>query len=156
MICTNWFARIALRIARATKAPIFGFGLADPRARGVGVDPCLLIYWSSGCGLAGDVCDRKSQRLRLRLLVLSGLVAGGWFVPSTGIRRGESTRKDLTQNKKSSSERVFLNNSRWVLDSCHRKAGKSSRKLFEKARVNAVFFWYFGILGGFFGLYGSP
>ena len=57
---------------------------------------------------------------------------------------------------KSSSERVFLNNFRWVPDSCHRNAGKSSRKLFEKVRVNAVFLWYFGIWGGFFGLYSWP
>ena len=33
------------------------------------------------------------------------------------------------------------------------KKGKSSRELFEKVRVNAVFFFDFGILGGFVGLY---
>ena len=34
-----------------------------------------------------------------------------------------------------------------------RGEGKSSRKLFEKVRGNAPFFWYFGILGGLLGLY---
>ena len=54
--------------------------------------------------------------------------------------------------QKSSSEEMFLNNFCWVPDSCDREEGKSSRELFEKVRVNAVFFWYFGILGGFLGL----
>ena len=70
-----------------------------------------------------------------------------WFV-----RGGKSTRKNPPKIKKSSSEQVFLNNFRSVPDSCHREEGKSSRELFEKVRVNAVFFWYFGILGGFVGL----
>ena len=35
----------------------------------------------------------------------------------------------------------FLNNFHWVLDSCHRVEGKSSRELFEKVRANAVQFW---------------
>ena len=41
----------------------------------------------------------------------------------------------------SSSEQVFLKNLCWVPDSCHRKAGKSSCELFEKVRVNKLFFW---------------
>ena len=69
-----------------------------------------------------------------------------WFLMITG---GKSTPKNPPKMK-SSSERVFLNNFRWVPDSCHRKAGKSSRELFEKVRVNAVIFWYFGILGWVF------
>ena len=46
------------------------------------------------------------------------------------------------------SEQLF----RWVPDSCHREEGKSSRELFEKVRVNVVFFgsslfgWVFGPL----------
>ena len=51
---------------------------------------------------------------------------------------------------KSSFEQVFLNSFCWVPDSRHREEGKSSRELFGKVRVNAVFFWYFGIVGGFF------
>ena len=54
-----------------------------------------------------------------------------------------------TQHKKSSSEQVCLNNFGWVPDSCHREEGKSSCELFGQVRVNAPFFWYFGILGGF-------
>ena len=58
---------------------------------------------------------------------------------------GKSTRKKTTQNKKCSSERVFLNNYRWVPDSRHGEEGKNSRELFEKVRVNAPFFWYFRV-----------
>ena len=36
---------------------------------------------------------------------------------------------------------------------CQREEGKSSRELFEKARVNAVHIGYSGILGGLVGLY---
>ena len=43
-------------------------------------------------------------------------------------------------NLKSSSEQVFLNNFRWVPDSCHREGGKSLRELFEKVRTNEVLF----------------
>ena len=57
--------------------------------------------------------------------------------------------KKSTQNKKCSSERVFLNNFRWVPDSCHRKARKSSRELFEESRVNEVFFGTSGFGVGF-------
>ena len=46
---------------------------------------------------------------------------------------------------KSSFEQVFLNNFRWVPDLRYGEEGKSSRELFEKVRVNAVFF--FGISG---------
>ena len=43
---------------------------------------------------------------------------------------------------KSSSEHVFLNNFRWVTDSCHWEEGKGSHELFENVRVNVVvFFW---------------
>ena len=55
-------------------------------------------------------------------------------------------QKNPPEILKSSSEQVFLNNFRWVPDSCHRKRAKSSRELFEKVRVNAAFFGYFGIL----------
>ena len=68
---------------------------------------------------------------------------GGTKIPS----------KNFSQNKKSSSEQAFLKNCRWVPDSSHREVGKSSHELFEKVRLNAVFFWYFGILGGLLGLY---
>ena len=40
---------------------------------------------------------------------------------------------------KSSSEQVFLNNLRWVPDSFHKAAGRSSCELFKKVRANAVF-----------------
>ena len=36
----------------------------------------------------------------------------------------------------------------WVPVSCFREEGKSSRELFEKVRVNAVFVWYFGFWVG--------
>ena len=35
--------------------------------------------------------------------------------------------------------KLFLNNFRWVPDSCHREEGKNWRELFEKARVNTMF-----------------
>ena len=44
---------------------------------------------------------------------------------------------------------VFLNNFRRVPGLCQREEGESSRELFEKVRVNAVFFEYCWILGGF-------
>ena len=47
--------------------------------------------------------------------------------------------KNSTPNKKSSSEQVFLNNFRLAPDSCPREEGKSSRELFKKVRVEAVF-----------------
>ena len=53
---------------------------------------------------------------------------------------------------KCSSEQVFLNNFRWVPGSNHRVERKRSRELLENVRVNGVFFWYFGIWGGFMGL----
>ena len=53
--------------------------------------------------------------------------------------------------KKSSSEQVFLNNFRWVPDSCHREEGESSRELFEKVRVNTAFFLVFRDFGWVFG-----
>ena len=59
--------------------------------------------------------------------------------------------KKIHPEQKSSSERVFLNNFRWVPDSCHREAGESSRELFKKVRVDSVFLWHFGIWGGVFG-----
>ena len=52
----------------------------------------------------------------------------------------------------SSSEQAFLNNFCWVFKLRHREEGKSSRELFEKVRVNAVFFWCFWILGGLLGV----
>ena len=51
--------------------------------------------------------------------------------------------------KESSFEQIYLNNVCWVCDSHHREAGKSSHELFEKVRVNAVFWGYFWILVGF-------
>ena len=53
---------------------------------------------------------------------------------------------------KNSSERVFLSNFCWVPDSCHRKAGRSSRKLFKNVCANTVFLVYFWICGGLRGL----
>ena len=51
---------------------------------------------------------------------------------------------------KSSSEQVFLNTFCWVPDSSfQREAGKSSRKLFKKVRVSAVFFGISGFWVGF-------
>ena len=44
-----------------------------------------------------------------------------------------------------SSEEVFLNNFRCVPESCHREEVRSSREVFEKARVNAVFFGGFWV-----------
>ena len=49
--------------------------------------------------------------------------------------RRKSTRKKSTQNKKRTSEKVFLNNGHWVPASCHREGGKSSRQLFERKKV---------------------
>ena len=40
------------------------------------------------------------------------------------------------KERKSSSERVFLNNFPWVSDSCNRDEGKSSCELFGKVRAN--------------------
>ena len=42
-----------------------------------------------------------------------------------------------------------MNNFGRAPDSCHRDDSKSSRELFEKVRVNAPFFWYFGFRVGF-------
>ena len=73
------------------------------------------------------------------------------------IRGGNPPPKIHPQNKKSCSlEHVFLNNFRWLSDSCHRKKkGKRSRELFEKKKKkeckNCVFLGYFGILSGLFG-----
>ena len=64
------------------------------------------------------------------------------------ITGGNSTRK-IHPKEKSSYEQVFLNNFRLVPDSCHREEGKSSRELFEKVRVNAVFWVFFGSWVGF-------
>ena len=59
-------------------------------------------------------------------------------------------QKKKKNKKKRSSEQVFLNHFRWVPDSCHGKEGKSSHKVIEKVRVNAVFFdvsgWVLGPL----------
>ena len=55
------------------------------------------------------------------------------------------------QIKKRSSEQVFLNKVCRLPDSCEREEGKSSRELFEKVRVNAVFFLVFLDLDGFLG-----
>ena len=67
---------------------------------------------------------------------------------------GEKSPDKIHPKYKNSSEQVLLNNFRRVSDSdlCNREEGKHSRDLFEKVRVNAAFFWRFGILGGFFGL----
>ena len=63
---------------------------------------------------------------------------------------GKPTRKNPPKiDKKTLSEQVFLNNFHWVPDSCHREEGKSSRELFEKARVNAVSFGISGFGVGF-------
>ena len=64
----------------------------------------------------------------------------------------ENPPEKIHPKQKSSCEQVLLNDFRWFPDSCHREEGKSSRELFEKVRVNAVFLWYFEILGGFLGL----
>ena len=53
----------------------------------------------------------------------------------------------LKRRVQCSSEHVFLNNFRWVPDSCRKEEGKSLRELFEKVGVIAVLFWYFGISG---------
>ena len=61
----------------------------------------------------------------------------GWFL----CFRGGTPPEKIHPRLKSSSERVFLNNFCWVPDSRHRgERGTSSRELFEKVRVNAVFF----------------
>ena len=44
-------------------------------------------------------------------------------------------------------EQVFLNNFCWVPDSCYREAGRSSRGLFRKVRVNTFVFGYFWFWG---------
>ena len=76
--------------------------------------------------------------------------------PGAGVRFGQIQRriihpKKSTQNKKVHLNKFFLNNFRGFPDLCHREEG-SSRELFKKVRVNAVFLCYFGILGEFWGL----
>ena len=56
------------------------------------------------------------------------------------------------QRKKIHPPKCCLNNLRGIPDSCHREEGKSSRELYAKARVNAVFFLFFGVSGRFLGL----
>ena len=63
-----------------------------------------------------------------------------------------SQRRKIHPKKSTQNKKVHLNNFHWVPDSCHREERKSSRELFENVRVNAAFFWYFGILGGSLGL----
>ena len=70
-----------------------------------------------------------------------------YFLHPRAFTGGKFTRKNPPP-KRNSSEQVFLNNFCWVPDSPYREKGKSSRELFEKVRVNAVFFWYFRILSG--------
>ena len=65
------------------------------------------------------------------------------------ISEEEKPPDKIHPKQKSSSEQVFLNNSRWVPDSHHREESKNSREIFEKVRVNAVFFWYFRFWVGF-------
>ena len=57
--------------------------------------------------------------------------------------------KKTTQNRKFHLNTFFLNNCHWVPDSCHREEGKSSREVFEKVRVNAVFVGISGFWVGF-------
>ena len=68
----------------------------------------------------------------------------------------ENPPEEIHPKWKSSSDQVFLNSFGWVPDSFHNEEGKSSRKLFRKIRVNAVLFWYLGILGALLGLYFFP
>ena len=66
----------------------------------------------------------------------------------------KSTRTKIRPHSKNVHlKQIFLNNFRWVPDSCHREEGKSSRELLEKVRVNTVSSWCFWISGGGFGLY---
>ena len=61
-----------------------------------------------------------------------------------------SGKENASQIKEVSSEQVFLNNFRWVPDSCHREEGKNSRELFEKIRVKAAVFLAFRDFGWVF------
>ena len=69
---------------------------------------------------------------------------------SLGVPCKKQRRKIHPKNSpkiKDSSEQVFLNNFHWVPVSVHREEGKSSRELFEQARVNAVLFLVFQYFG---------
>ena len=69
--------------------------------------------------------------------------------PSVFQRRNIHPKKSTEKKKK--SEQVLLNYFRWVPDVCHRGEFKSSRELFEKVCVNAVFFGNFWDFGWVFG-----
>ena len=104
--------------------------------------------------------QKRSQNVAPVLVIISGnsLVYSGKIITSTGFYRcctpGASAPvvvKNQSPNLVSQTPRprgrgrpfllrvsqVFLNNIRWVPDSCHREEGKSSRELFEKVCINS-------------------
>ena len=104
---------------------------------------CVCSYMA-GHEDAGVVTGHIGTNTRPNLYPLAG--DDGALTIRVGLELAEENPPEKIHPKlKSSSEQVFLNNFHWVPDSCHREEGKSSRELFEKVRVNAVFLNVFGI-----------